>query len=626
MPKGKRKRKSQDRDIEQELKRLREDETDHIAELGRGRLSFDEITAFKKKHDIKEHDIDDESDMEDFIIQSSDEEFDDEEELELSDLESVASASKIEQAKAITFSKSHGHLPEGYENSVVKIYNNFSEFDFDRPWNSKLMSTCKGSGFILEYQGQKFIMTNSHVASQNDILQLKFAFSPEKYKAEILLEDLDCDLAILKVTTDTSDFWKQAKPLPLGKFVDLQQKLVVCGYPRGGSEICITSGKVSRIEHDRYVQGNAELPSVQVSAHINPGNSGGPVISAGSVVGVAFQGIGQGGGLGYMIPTSVIRHFLNDYLKNGVKNYQGFPDLAIHTQELESVHLKQHYGLKKSDTGVLISSIDHMSPAKHVLKKGDVITKIDGININDDGTYKSQEYSSLKRINYRSLFSCKYLGDTVTFDVMRDKKRMSLDVVLQNRAGLTKRVEPYNHNRVPSFYIASGIVFRPLNGNLIDDSSIDFFPDAGEVGLLVNRYRSKKKLHSQVVFIQKVIHLTHNLGYQHVHNAQVKKVNGHEINNMRELVVALRSNKDDSHIIETTSKELIVVPRLSDKENKKSLERHGILKFCSDDLTMAAIKKPIQYAPGCPEYWYKDEKDSKQKESTKSRAKVKLKG
>eukprot|EP00957_Ditylum_brightwellii_P040404 3057611-Ditylum_brightwellii.AAC.1 len=58
---------------------------------------------------------------------------------------------------------------------------------------------------------------------------------------------------------------------------------------------------------------------MQIDAAINPGNSGGPVVNDElEVVGVAFQGIDEESieNVGYVVPASVVRHFLEDVRRN----------------------------------------------------------------------------------------------------------------------------------------------------------------------------------------------------------------------------------------------------------------------------------------------------------------------
>lgn len=60
---------------------------------------------------------------------------------------------------------------------------------------------------------------------------------------------------------------------------------------------------------------------VQIDAAINSGNSGGPAFSDnGKCVGIAFQSLkhDDAENIGYVIPTPVILHFIQDYEVNGI--------------------------------------------------------------------------------------------------------------------------------------------------------------------------------------------------------------------------------------------------------------------------------------------------------------------
>ena len=59
---------------------------------------------------------------------------------------------------------------------------------------------------------------------------------------------------------------------------------------------------------------------LQIDAAINSGNSGGPAFNdKGNCVGIAFQSLKHedAENIGYVIPTPVIMHFIQDYQKNG---------------------------------------------------------------------------------------------------------------------------------------------------------------------------------------------------------------------------------------------------------------------------------------------------------------------
>ena len=143
------------------------------------------------------------------------------------------------------------------------------------------------------------------------------------------------------------------------------------------------SGDEYRVELDTYTQSGRSLLSVQIDAAINEGNSGGPVVSDGAVVGIAMQGMDDADNVGYMIPTPVIRHFLEDVADG---RYDGFPRLGIDVQDMESDAQRRAARMGPAQTGALITRVDYRGPSYGLLRPRDVLLAIDGRAIANDLT------------------------------------------------------------------------------------------------------------------------------------------------------------------------------------------------------------------------------------------------
>ncbi|PHJ16140.1 serine protease, partial [Cystoisospora suis] len=79
--------------------------------------------------------------------------------------------------------------------------------------------------------------------------------SPHKYVARIVSVAHECDLAL--ITVDDEAFWQgDLAGLEFGDVPALQDAVVVLGYPRGGDNLCITSGVVSRVDVNPYAHSN----------------------------------------------------------------------------------------------------------------------------------------------------------------------------------------------------------------------------------------------------------------------------------------------------------------------------------------------------------------------------------
>jgi len=233
--------------------------------------------------------------------------------------------------------------------AVVKVFVNSNSMDFYRPWQTKGNHGSTGSGCVID---GKYILTNAHVVTDQTFIQVRKESDPKKYTAQVKSIGHDCDLAIL--TVDDETFFEGITPLTFGELPLLQDKVSVIGFPQGGDKISITEGVISRVEIIPYTESNKKLLAFQIDAAINPGNSGGPVVKDGKIVGIAMQAMLSSQNIGYMIPTSIIHHFLTD-LADG--SYHGFPILGVEYLGTENEALRQFYQLKNSQNGVLITHV-----------------------------------------------------------------------------------------------------------------------------------------------------------------------------------------------------------------------------------------------------------------------------
>ena len=217
----------------------------------------------------------------------------------------------------------------------IKIFSNAVAADYLRPWQKCDGEACTGSGFAIEGQ---HILTNSHVVRDQQLLQVQRPDRPGKWFARLLIEGIQCDLALLAV--DDASFWDD---LPLQPCTDdipgLQSIVTAVGYPVGGDNLCVTRGVVSRIDLVDYTfleQVSGErLLVLQIDAAINAGNSGGPVFGAsGGVVGVAFAGLDEADNIGYVIPMPVIKLFLSAFEERGA--FGQLPSLGVTFQPTEN--------------------------------------------------------------------------------------------------------------------------------------------------------------------------------------------------------------------------------------------------------------------------------------------------
>jgi serine protease Do len=122
---------------------------------------------------------------------------------------------------------------------------------------------------------------------------------------------------------------------------------------------------------------------MQIDAAVNSGNSGGPDFNLkGEVVGVntaIFSPNGGSVGIAFAIPAQTVKQITSDLIKTGTVT-RGF--LGVGIQDVTH-DIADSVGLKQAK-GAVVTQVTPGSPAEKAgIKSGDVITQVDGDQIDD---------------------------------------------------------------------------------------------------------------------------------------------------------------------------------------------------------------------------------------------------
>ncbi|TDG00495.1 S1C family serine protease [Paenibacillus piri] len=275
-----------------------------------------------------------------------------------------------------------------------------------------------GTGFIFEKSG--YILTNEHVIDGSDEIWVTVQGYEKPFKATLLGNSYDLDLAALKIEGD-----KDFASLPLGKAENTQvgDWVVAIGNPYGFDHT-VTVGVLSAKERPISIpdsQGTREYKHLlQTDASINPGNSGGPLLNLnGEVIGINTAVSAQAQGIGFAIPTSTISSVL-DNLKNNVKiPKEPAPYIGVKLADIDkdwTAELK----LQSTD-GAIVSEVERKSPGfKAGLRPYDVITEVNGAAVKNS-TELVNKIKALK------------VNDEAKLTVMRDGKKETIAVTIGDR-------------------------------------------------------------------------------------------------------------------------------------------------------------------------------------------------
>ena len=463
--------------------------------------------------------------------------------------------------------------------SMVKIYCVQNEPDYGNPWNMKGPESFSGSGCVIE--GNR-ILTNAHVVSNPTFIQVRLNGQSQKHEAKIIAISHDADLALLGV--DDPSFFEGVMPLKFGSLPEIEQEVIVYGFPEGGDSLSTTKGVISRIESRRYVHSWIELLAGQLDAAVNPGNSGGPVMVGDRIVGVVMQALTNSQNIGYMVPVPVVEHFLTD-MEDG--RYDGFPEDGLIIQPLENASLKKMHGLDDEQSGAIVSSLAPGSPAKYKIVPGDVLLSIDGHRIADDCTV---EFRPNERTGCDFYVKQHQIGEEAVYRILRRGIELIVRLTLDQPWGKNMLVPMARYSVQPTYYIYGGLVFCPLtlnylltpDGNPSGESPYDLLPYFNEV----ENFQEGE----EVVIIIKVLAGNFNNGYENLVNSRIMTVNEKEILNLQQLIHFMETDTEKEFMVfQTLNDKTIVIDRkMAEAAHNKILSIYRIAEDRSADLKTIA--------------------------------------
>lgn len=446
---------------------------------------------------------------------------------------------------ASVFITAHGQSSDlsAIEDSVVKIYTTAAAPDYFTPWRLLTPRQSSGSGTVI---AGNLILTNAHVIANASFIQAQKHNDPDRSQARVVFVSHEADLAL--ITVDDEAFFDDLQALAIGDLPEPREEVSVFGYPIGGKTLSVTEGILSRVEQQVYAHAGSYLLAGQIDAAINPGNSGGPVIKDGQIVGVVMQANsgGRAENLGYFVPPSIIRHVLTDSKDD---TNEGFPDIGFRTQTLDSPAAKRAHGLDKDQNGVLVIKVFEGSTAYDVVQENDVILKIDNFDVADDG---SINITDDLRTDYKHAIDLHHIGEPIEITFSRKGESHTAVVTASKAAENYGLVAGEQFDKVPEYLIYGGVLFVPLNMNLIKRWGGDWARTA-PVTLLQARNEWSSPERKQLVVALQVLAADVNLGYHDWRNWVVDFANGKPVRDFDQFVHLVRNNKRESMIFENTN-------------------------------------------------------------------------
>ncbi len=266
-----------------------------------------------------------------------------------------------------------------------------------------------GSGFIISSDG--YIITNQHVIDGAQSIKVTVSGKEEQYDAQVVGEDYDLDLAIIKI--DGTDY--PTLTLGVSEQMRVGDPVMAIGQPYG-LDHTVTTGVISAKERPITIEDRNYKNLIQTDAAINPGNSGGPLLNMqGQVIGINTAINSEAQGIGFAIPIDTVTEVLDDLLagNNVERAFLGVSMTDVNDQAIQQLNLPS------GTTGALVAEVVDGSPADEAgLLPMDVIISL------DDSIIKSAS-------DLQETVQSKAVGDKVKVTLIRQGDKVSLYVRLQ---------------------------------------------------------------------------------------------------------------------------------------------------------------------------------------------------
>jgi serine protease Do len=286
---------------------------------------------------------------------------------------------------------------------------------------------ASGSGVIISEDG--FIVTNNHVV--NGATEITVTLNNRKnFTAKVIGTDPNTDLALIKIDGHNLPI------ITIGNSDDVKlgQWVMAVGYPLN-LDVTVTQGIVSAKSRNIGINNQAAAPVeafIQTDAAVNPGSSGGALVNTnGELIAInsaIASPTGAFAGYAYSIPSNLMKKVIGDIMKYG-KVERGYLGISMGPEGLDDGK-KKELGINSDVDGIYVIGVDPQGAAGEAgLKKGDVITKVNGENVDEDA-------------QLAELIARQKPGDEVKITFVRNGSEQTVTTTLKDKIGSIAGTNP----------------------------------------------------------------------------------------------------------------------------------------------------------------------------------------
>ena len=288
--------------------------------------------------------------------------------------------------------------------SVKEVQNYWGFGWYSQPQQQE--STSTGTGIIIgQNDSELLIVTNNHVITGATNLSVVFSVDEGKdgttpVEAQIKGSDATKDVGVIavKLSDIPAETMSAIKTVTIGDSSQMQvgDQVIAIGNALGYGQ-SVTKGIVSALDREVTLQNDdgstISNKLIQTDAAINPGNSGGALLNMkGEVIGINEAKLSSNyvEGMGYAIPISDVEGIIGDLQNLQTRSEvdsEKMGYLGVTCQDVTS-DIAQQYDMPE---GVYLKSVVAGCAAdKAGLKKGDILTRFDGMGVTTYDTLRDR--------------------------------------------------------------------------------------------------------------------------------------------------------------------------------------------------------------------------------------------
>ena len=405
--------------------------------------------------------------------------------------------------------------------------------DYDRlkPWEKQQATSARMNGV---YLGNGRVLTLGRNLAKANYVEIGLPNASRTVAARVVRYDADLNLGLLEVMREEdASVFETRKALELGDPMNMTSTASLWCTLDGvqAAEIPLQA-EVGVVEHG--------LPRLQMRAEqAVPGNysHGAPVVADGRLVGIS-DGYNAAGRKLKVINAELIERFLNA----DASTPTGVPQMGVTLAELTDPVFRRYLKIDGAQSGVYLSAVEPMGAAAAAgLKQGDVLTAVEGMEIDNRGRCRLGRYGMVDAATVVRYL--KPLGQSINLSYRRDGETLTADMALNRDASEKALVRTEQAGVPPRYLIWGGMVFQPLSTDYLEAVK------AQTKGVLPSTLMSlqdredalRESGYRELTVLSMVLPTKATLGYDNCGLCLVEKVNGKEAHSFAEFVELLRT-------------------------------------------------------------------------------------